>query len=381
MNPDGAFDCILASLHRAALDDTHWAATAALIDEACGSVGNILLVREGFGGADRIYYARFLYRGENRQDLAREYVNIYYPHDAGMRRLMQLPEGRPVHLPDLYTKDELRTSPVYNEGWRRLGGQNGLYTHFDEPDGLCLAWGVADPVGNNGWDSDRVALVERLAPHVRRFVSVRQALAAAEALGAGLAGLLDNNRIGVVQLDRSGQVLAANTPALEILRRGDGLLDHDSALQASLPADHSRLQRLLARALPGLWGEPPRGGSMTVQRPSGRSRLGLHVSPVVNGVEDFGGRRMAALVLVVDPARGWRVDPARVERLLGLTSSEGRVAALLAEGVSVRDIAATMGLRETYVRWLFQQIYRKLGVSGQVALVRQVLAADALPRG
>ncbi|MDE0408217.1 MAG: hypothetical protein OXN81_10185 [Alphaproteobacteria bacterium] len=379
MKPDDAFERILASLYRATLDDTRWAATAALIDEACGSVGNILLVGEGSGGDDRICYARFLYRGENRQDLAREYFDIYYPHDAGMRRLMELPEGRPVHLPDLYTEDELKTSAAYNEGWRRLGGQNGLYAHFEGPDGLRIVWGVGDPVCGGGWESDRVALVERLAPHVRQFVGVRQALAAAEALGAGLTGLLNNDRIGVVQVDRGARVLAANAPALEILRRGDGLFDHDGALQASLPADQSRLQRLLARALPGLWGEPPRGGSMTVQRPSGRSRLGLHVSPVGNGVEDFGGRRVAVLVLVVDPARGWHIDPARVARLLGLTSSEGRVSALLAEGVPVREIAATTGLRETYVRWLFQQVYRKLGIKGQVALVRQILATDALP--
>ena len=380
MNPGDAFDRILASLYRATLDDTQWTATAALIDEACGSVGNILLVGEGFGGGDRIYYARFLYRGESRQDLAREYVDIYYPHDTGMRRLMQLPEGRPIHLPDLYTKDELRTSPVYNEGWRRLGGQNGLYAHFDGPDGLRLAWGVGDPVGNNGWDSDRVALVGRLAPHIRQFVGVRQALAAAEALGSGLAGLLDNDRIGVVQLDRGGQVLAANAPALETLRRGDGLLDHDSALQASLPADHSRLQRLLARALPGLWGEPPSGGSMTVQRPSGRSRLGLHVSPVENGVEDFGGRRVAALVLVVDPARlahrsgagGEAARPDVVGGPGGGAAGRGRAGARHRrdDGLAgdLCSLAVPAGLPKA----------RRVG---QVALVRQVLAADALPRG
>ena len=127
---------------------------------------------------------------------------------------------------------------------------------------------------------------------------MRQALAAADALGAGLAGLLDNDRIGVVQLDQGGRVLAANAPALEILRRGDGLSDRDGTLQAWLPADRGRLQRLLGRALPGLWGETPSGGSMTLQRPSGRLRLGLHVSPVGDGAADFGGRRVAALALV-----------------------------------------------------------------------------------
>lgn len=103
-------------------------------------------------------------------------------------------------------------------------------------------------------------------PHVRQFVRVRKALATADALGVGLARKLDNDRIGVVQLDHGGCVLEANAPALDILRRGDRLLESDGALDAWLPADRSRLRRLVARALPGLWGPAPGGGSMTVRR-------------------------------------------------------------------------------------------------------------------
>ena len=119
---------------------------------------------------------------------------------------------------------------------------------------------------------------------------------------------------------------------------------------------------------------------MTVQRSSGRSRLALYVSPVGDRAADFGGRRVAALVLVVDPARRPRIDAHRVAVTLGLTASEGRAAALLAEGAKVREIAAATDWSEDYVRWLTKQAYRKLGASGQVDLVRQVLAVDALPR-
>ena len=380
MNPDDAFERILALLYEAMLDDARWPAASALIDEACGMVGNALVVGERSGGGHLIHFVRHLYRGETRQEVIREYFDVYYPQDAGMRRLMELPEGRLVHLPELYTEEELKRSPVYNEGWRLLGAQNGLNVHFDDGDGMGLVWSTGDPAGSRGWQTARLRLLERLLPHVRQYVRVRQALTAADALGEGLVGLLDNDRIGVVELDRGGRVLAANAPALEILRSGDGLLDRDGALEASLPADRSRLRRLLRRALPHLWGAAPSGGSMTVQRPSGRSRLGLHVSPVGAGAADFGGRRVAVLVLVVDPARRPRIDAARVVTTLGLTQSEGRVAALLAEGLKVREIAATAGWSENYVRWLVQQLYRKLDVSGQVALARQVLAADALPR-
>ena len=379
MNPDDAFERSLAALYEAALDDARWPAASVLVEEAVGTGGTTLSVGEGFDEDVRLYFARFLEHGQGREDLAREYFNVYHPHDERLPRLRRRPHGQLVHVPDLYTEDELKTSPVYNEGLRRMGSHEGLLVRFDGPDGLRIVWGTGNPVGG-GWQSARLELLERLLPHIHRTVLIRQALAAADALGAGLAGLLDNDRIGVMQLDRAGCVLEANAPALAILRRGDGLLDRDGALDAWLPADRSRLRRLLGRALPDVWSEPPVGGSMTVQRPSGRSRLGLHVSPVGDAEADFGGRRVAALVLIVDPARRPRIDAARVAVTLGLTPSEGRMSALLAEGLKVREIAAAMGWRETYVRWLIQQVFKKLGVSGQVALVRQVLAADALPR-
>ena len=381
MNPDDAFERCLEALFEAGLDDARWPAATALVEEAVGARGNALTVGEGDGEEVRLYFARFLERGESVQDRAREYFRHYHPHDEGLPRLRRLPPGRLAPLRDLYTEDELRTSAAYNEGHRLLGGRNGgMNVRFDGPEGLRIVWSVGDPVGG-AWESAQLRLLERLLPHVRRSVVIRQALAAADALGAGLAGLLDNGRIGVVQLDRGGRVLAANGPALAVLRRGDGLLDRDGALDAWLPADRSRLRRLVGRALPALWGGAPSGGSMTVQRSSGRSRLGLHVSPVGGGTGDFGGRRVAALVLVVDPARRPRIDAQRVAVTLGLTASEGRMAALLAEGLRVREIAAATGWSEDYVRWLGKQAYRKLGATGQVELVRQVLAVDALPRG
>ncbi len=379
-NPDDTFERILALLYEAALDDARWPAAAALIDESCGAVGNALLIGKL---PDDVYAIRHLYRGEADHDVVREFFEVYYPYDEVLHRRMALPDARLAHVPDLYAETELNTSVVYNEGRRLLRAQYGFNVSFEEPDGLRIFWGVGDPVGGDGWLSAQVDLLESLLPHVRQTVRVRQALAAVDALGlgsAGLEGLLDSERLGVVQLDRGGRVLEANGSALDILRRGDGLRVRDGALDTWLSADRSRLQRLVARALPDLWGEAPRGGSMTIQRSSGRSQQVLHVNPVGGRVADFGARQVGALVLVVDPARRSRIDAARVAVTLGLSPSEGRMAALLAEGLKVSDIAAGTAWSEDYVRWLTKQAYRKLGVSGQVELVRQVLAVDAMPR-
>ena len=383
MNPDDAFERCLEALYAAALDDTRWSAATLLIEEALDASGTAIGVVE-VGDDDvlnaRVHFARFLRRGESVQDLMREYFTVYHPIDEAMPRARRLPHARLVHVRELYTEDELKTSVAYNEGLARLGGQNGLQTQMRGPDGTRIGWVISDPDRSRVWESAQVRFMERLLPHIRRSVIIRQTLAAAEALGTGLAGLLDNDRIGVVQLDRGGRVLEANALALEILRRGDGLVEGDGTLDAVLPADRTRLRRLIGRALPDFLGEAPSGGSMTVQRPSGRSRLGLHVMPVGDAVADFGGGRVAVLVLLVDPARRPPINAQRVAVTLGLTPSEGRMAALLAEGLKMREIATVEGWSEDYVRWMTKQVYRKLGVSGQVALVRQVLAVDALPR-
>lgn len=58
---------------------------------------------------------------------------------------------------------------------------------------------------------------------------------------------------------------------------------------------------------------------------------------------------MAALALVVDPESRPRIDATRLSLLLGLSSSEARVSALLAEGRPVREIAATTGYKESSI--------------------------------
>ena len=379
MPPSDALARILAALHRAALDDAHWPAASALIDEAIGVTGNSLTVSERVGDVVRVCFTGLYRRGERRQDLERAYFEDYYAHDERRPRLISAPGGKLLHAADLYNEKELKTSPAFNEGARLLGSQNGLNVRFDVPDGLHVLWCTADPVAKDGWQSTQLQLIEPLIPHIRHVVVMRQALAAADTLGASLTGLLDNSRIGVLHLDRAGRLLAANAPATAILRRADGLSDKGGTLGAWLPADHERLQNLLARALPTLWGQPPSGGSMTLHRLSDPAPLGLHVSPVGGVQADFGARRVAALVLLVDPAFPQRIDPARVARALGLRPSEARVAALLAEGRSVPQIAAATGRRPGYVRKVLKRVYAKLDVPGQVALVPRVLAVAALP--
>ena len=379
MGQQDLFNRILALLHEATLDDAHWPATAALIDEACGAAGNELVVAEGPPGGATIVFAGLYYRGQRHEELERDYFQNYYPRDERVPRIQPLPDSRLVHVTDLYTDRELKTSPTYNEVLLRSIAQNSLNVRLDALGESFLFWLIANPVEPGGWGSDQIKMIEHLLPHLRHFVRVRQALVNAEALGASLPMLLDNTRIGATQLDRLGRIVAANDRARAILLQGDGLFDRGGFLRARLPADNARLKKLLTRALPALGGEVA-AGSMTVRRSPHLPRLVLQVNPVTVRQMDLSPGRVAVLVLVVDPVGQPRIDADLVAEALDLTVSESRVAVSLAEGKTVQDIVAETRRQESTVRTLIRRIYDKHGITRQADLVRLVLSLAEVSR-
>ncbi|MDD9987932.1 MAG: helix-turn-helix transcriptional regulator [Spirochaetaceae bacterium] len=251
---------------------------------------------------------------------------------------------------------------------------------MDGTNGLQVIWVFANATKPGGWTAEQTAMINRLVPHIRQFVRVRQALVGAEALSASLAGLLDNMVVGVICLDSRGMIVQVNARAQEILREGAGLVERRGVLRAKQTADDERLSRLLAHAL-SQPGRPGTSGSMTVARTAQRPRLALHVIPADVRDVEFPFGLVAGLVVVVDPAAKAGIDPESVAAGLGLTRAEGRVASALAQGATMRDIATTHRAEST-VRELVKRIHLKLNISRRADLVRMVLslAASQSPR-
>ena len=185
--------------------------------------------------------------------------------------------------------------------------------------------------------------------------------------------------MGIVQLDGRGRIVAANDRARDLLRTGDGLFDEGGLLYARTLEDNAKLQGLLARALPRFGGQGA-GGSTMVKRSSALLPLVLHVNPVGRQETDFHLWPVAALVLVVDPASRTRIDPVVAAAALGLTRMESRVAVLLAEGMSVREVAAATGRGESTIRSHLKHVFAKHGLSRQTELVRLVLSLAGTPK-
>ena len=190
--------------------------------------------------------------------------------------------------------------------------------------------------------------------------------------------LLDTTGLGIVQLDGRGRIVAANDRARDLLRTGDGLFDEGGFLYARTSEDNAELQGLLTRALPP-FGAQGAGGSTKVRRSAALPPLVLHVNPVGRQETDLRVWPVAALVLVVDPASKTRIDPAVAAAALGLTGMESRVAVLLAEGMSVREVAVATGRGESTIRSHVKHMFARHGLSRQAELVRLVLSLAGAP--
>ena len=374
----GKLPQVLAALHAATLDDTVWPRAAALIDEACGSTGNALVVGDRFPDDSGIHFKACYYRGERREELEQHYFQNYHHRDERVPRIRHLPDGLLVHMPDLYTEREKRTSPAYNEALLRTGDRNGLAMRLDGPNGTGISWVFADPSQPGGWYSQQTDMIEHLAPHLRHFVHVRQVLTNAQAVGSSVRRLLENVRVGVIHLDPRGRVLEANDRALAVLRRGDGLSVRDGCLGAWLPADDARLQNLLAGALPRFGGSAA-AGSMVIRRAGNSQKVVLCINPLECQGLDFGAPHLAAVVLLAEVGIRPKLDAKLAAQVMGLTAAEGQVAVMLSEGMTASEIALATNRRTNTIYTLIKRAYRKLGVSRQAELVRLVLSLPDAP--
>ncbi len=369
---------ILENLYKAALGEVGLASAAASINQTIETAGQSLtFVEVDPGGEFEIQMSRFFEGAERRDDLQQLYFRDYYWRDEAIPRLAGLRDGELLYKSNLYSDQEMRTSAAYNEFRCVNNSENGLFIGIDGLDGLAIVWSFANPTSREGWGHDQIHAIRRLAPHIRQFARVRRALADARALGASLAELLENRRLGLIQLDRRARILEANDRAREILLKRDGLGDDKGVPAAECEQENVELRRLLSEALPP-FGGPGIGGSMKVTRRKARSPLVLEVHPVRPMDTDRWAWRVRALVLIVDPAVRPRVEPDLVASVLGLTPAESRVAVAVANGQTVAGIAHALGCAESTVKTHLKRVYRKQGIRKQTELVQRILSLETL---
>lgn len=208
------------------------------------------------------------------------------------------------------------------------------------------------------------ALLSGLVPHIAIARQCRAALGRAEMRAAASERVTAMAGLGWVLLDGGGRILDADGSARRMLVEGRMMRQ---AGDGRLRLSQSGAEGLLAAALEG----------------SGKTSVAFMLSsdPPIEALA-VPASSPASLLLVIRRVAGHAQGKATFARLHGLSVKEAALATALAEGRSIAEAGAALGLTLETARNYSKQVYAKTGARRQADLVRMVLSgvsALALP--
>lgn len=184
--------------------------------------------------------------------------------------------------------------------------------------------------------------------------------------------------LGVIVSDAFGHPIRMNRAAEAILKADDGLSLGRDGLQGESDGQPVKLKDVIWRT-----GRPGRGkknddtGAISLERPSGDRPLSLVVTSLRTESHYFDKDRPAALIFVGDPETHPDFDEDRLSKLYGLTRAESRLAALLAQDLSLADAADELSVSQHTVRTHVKRIFSKTTTERQSGLIRLLLSGPA----
>jgi DNA-binding CsgD family transcriptional regulator len=302
-----------------------------------------------------------------------QFAHLLSPESGNL--LQPIYEAIPINAVTLSTEvvdaREFERSAAYNEVIKPIDGFHFITTRMEAPD-LSLHMVSCRRRQAPAFGKEEAEVFRTILPHLATALRFRCHLRKAERRGNALTQLLDRMDIGVILTNAEGKPCFMNERACRILAAEDGLELMATGLAASTPAATRQLREEIA-AVGAQHGVCER--RLVLPRPSQRSSLILHILPIWRlGVTVPGMRAPQLAVLVKEPDMV-TIDKTAIAEIFRLSPRESEVAALLATGLDLSEIAANLGLGLGSVRSYLSRVYEKTEVHHQAALVALIRSA------
>jgi DNA-binding CsgD family transcriptional regulator len=267
---------------------------------------------------------------------------------------------------EVFTDDEWLADPMMSEAGRQANLMHAAATAIHLPTGDMAIVQVMRRRGLPAFTAGDVKQLDVFRPHLARaaLLSARWRLEKLRAATEALAMI----GLQAAAIDRAGRVLAANS-----------LIQAESKWVTWLPGDRLAVvdpsaDGMLKAALAELH-DPASNRTRSIPiRPRGTQEAAVaHVIPTTNAARElFAG---ATGLLVITPiAKGTEVNAMPIlQALFDLTPAEARVASRIAQGLSLRQIAAQHVVSIETVRIQTKAVFAKTGTNRQ-AQVAALLA-------
>ncbi len=188
---------------------------------------------------------------------------------------------------------------------------------------------------------------------------------------------LDAVPIGMIITDIGAKIVHINSTAKRLIQQGDGLIERGGVLSAYARRDATRLRTAIRDMITNARrAGRTKAGVVSLSRPSSEHPLHIVVKHIWCGSGDTEGTHTGPLanLFVTDPDRRMAAPANLVGPFFDLTPAESIVLERLVYGLSLQEIATTLGTSRNTVRNQLQVIFEKTGTNRQSDLIRLVLS-------
>ncbi len=266
-------------------------------------------------------------------------------------------------------RDKLRKTLYFNEFLHPIGAEQSIFVRLGLDGTMISSISIARPEGRGAFSNDEITIAQRYQPHLVRASAIARRLRAERNVRDDLDAMLGTTEQRLLFVDRSGRVKRMSVAAQRFVSEESALDITGGLLRARDPVRNLQLQRLYATVLTGCEAPP----ALMLGDAGSSRRFAVTVSPAGERSRAMLSSEPLMLVAVSDAppaALGMELD-ARAR--FGLTPAEGRLAAAIAEGCSLRDAADQIGVSVHTVRAQLGAVFAKTGTRRQADLVRLLL--------
>ena len=306
--------------------------------------------------------------------IPRDHYTLHY-YASNPFRYEEMVHGQAYQWSDFIDRRSFRATAFYRSFCAPLGIEHTVCLCVDSPAVAQRAWlQIARGAKAGAFTAAEKAALQSLAPHIERVLRLHARLGSIESERQAYEATVNALAIGTIVLDQHGKLLSMNQQARALVDAGNRLSLQNGMLALADREEDSRLQSLVQGLLRKP--DPHRMEALSVSRPR-KSTLGLLLRAFPRQAMRTTDRRPALIVYIADPKLRKLAPEQLISQLFGLSASEARLTALLADGMTLVDAAKIMSISLGSARTYSKRIFTKTGVGRQAELVRLILKSVA----
>jgi len=295
------------------------------------------------------------------EDAAAKAYNTHFSTvNPWMAKAAVRPVGLGVIADQMLPHEELLKTEFYHDYLRSIGCRSSIGVTIMREKGRSFNLSTLTSSTDAGYNRANAQVLTELAPHLRRAFDYLRRERSNE---AGGKPLLDAIGVGLIYLGEERKVRSMNTAAQMMLTEGCGI---SVTPTGRLNVNDANVNEQLRAT----------GRSREPLQPVCSGRIGNIKYTLVRLQSDFMSEFLQEPTSALIIERSGGICAHLNDRLSGnehLTAAELRIASSIASGLSLRDTAKLNDISYETARSHLKNIFSKLGVNSQVALVRRLI--------